>query len=282
MQTLFQQNVSLTLRLVVISAVCVVLMTVDHRNEAFSGIRSTVGSYLVYPLQVLVSIPARAIDWSGQSLTDREALIERNEELHRENLKLLARQQRLASLQRENARLRELLHASSRVGEDILVAEVLTIDQDYYKQQIVINKGRMHAVYVGQPVIDATGIMGQVTELNRRSAIVLLISDPSHALPVQNNRNGMRTIAQGKGNPHELDLLHIPNNTDIQVGDLMITSGLGGRFPPNYPVARVSAVEILPGEPFARVTAAPMASLDRSREVLLVWPGQEEGAEDES
>lgn len=275
MQSLFQQKVSLTLRLLIFSAIGIILMTLDHRDDTLSGVRSLIGSYMVYPLQYLVAMPANVVGWAGENLTERQALIERNEQLEQRNLQLRARQQRLASLQKENERLRDLLRASSRVGEDILIAEVLTIDQDYYKQQIVINKGESHDVYVGQPVIDATGVMGQVIERTRFSATVLLISDPGHALPVQNNRSGMRTIAQGKGNPNELDLLHIPNNTDIRAGDLMITSGLGGRFPANYPVAEVAKVEILPGEPFARVTATPMAQLDRSREVLLVWPGSE-------
>lgn len=275
MQSLFQQKISLTLRLLIFSAISVILMTMDHRNDTLSGVRSVIGSYMVYPLQYAVALPGNIVQWAGENLSSRETLIESNEQLRRRNLQLRARQQRLASLQKENERLRDLLRASSQVGEKILIAEVLTIDQDYYKQQIIINKGESSNVFVGQPIIDATGVMGQVIELARYSATVLLISDPGHALPVQNNRNGVRTIVQGKGNPNELDLLHIPNNTDIKVGDLMITSGLGGRYPPNYPVAEVSNVEKLPGEPFARVTATPKASLDRSREVLLVWPDLE-------
>ncbi len=271
MQTLFQENVSLTLRALVSAVLCIVLMTADHRNNAFQDARSTIGTYLVYPIQYLVAIPGSVIRWSAENLASRKKLLEKNAELHRHNIELLVRQQQLQSLQQENTRLRELMHSSSRVDEDILIAEVLTIDQDYYKQQIVINKGESSELYPGQPVIDAKGVMGQIVELNRHSARVLLISDPGHALPVQNNRNGVRTILQGKGDPAELDLLHIPNNTDIKVGDLMITSGLGDRFPPNYPAATVTDVEIRPGEPFARVVAKPTAELDTSREVLLVW-----------
>jgi rod shape-determining protein MreC len=275
MQSSSQQSVGLTLRATIAVAVCLVLMTVDHRDNTFTGIRSTIGSFLVYPIQYLVATPGTILHWSGDHLASRNKLIETNAALHRQNLELMARQQQLLSLQQENARLRELLHASSVVGEHILVAEVLTVDQDYYKQQIVINKGEGNDVYVGQPVIDATGIMGQVIGLNKYSASVLLISDPSHALPVQINRNGIRTVVQGKGDPGELELLHIPNNTDIRIGDLMITSGLGGRFPPNYPVATITQVEIRPGQPFARVAAKPAAALDISREVLLVWPAME-------
>lgn len=275
MQSLFQQNISLTFRLVVIGVLCLILMTIDHRNDTLQGFRSTVGSYLVYPMQYIVALPSRLLDWGDESVASQQSLSEENARLQDENLQLRAQQLKLLSLQQENSRLRELLRASSRVGEDVLIAEVVRVDQDYYKQQILINKGEAHHVYLGQPVIDAHGIMGQVVELYQHSASVLLISDPSHALPVQCNRNGVRTIAQGKGNPNELDLLHIPNNTNLQPGDLFISSGLGGRFPPNYPVAVIQEVVIQPGQPFAKVTAAPTAELDRSREVLLVWPNQQ-------
>lgn len=266
-----QQNLSLTIRFVVITVICIVLMTVDHRNETFRALRTTVSSYFIYPLQYIAAMPANITQWTGENLNTRKSLTEYNEQLRETNLKLQTEQQRLLSLQQENDRLRELLGASSKLSTETLIAEVLTVDQDYYTQQIVINKGKNHGVFLGQAVIDAYGIFGQVIELNQYSAVVLLISDPSHALPVQNNRNGIRTIARGKGDTGELDLLHIPNNTDIKVGDLIISSGLGGRFPANYPVATVTHIKVLPGEPFAEVMAKPAAALDRSREVLLVW-----------
>lgn len=275
MQSLFQQNLSLTLRLVVIGILCLILMTMDHRNDTLEGFRTTVGSYLVYPMQYIVALPSRLLDWTGDSMASQHSIREENARLHDENLQLQARQLKLLSLQQENSRLRELLRASSRVGEDILIAEVLRVDQDYYKQQIMINRGKAQHVYLGQPVIDAKGIMGQVIEVYQYTSRIILISDPNHAMPVQINRNDVRAIAQGKGNPNELDLLHIPNNTDLEPGDLLISSGLGGRFPPNYPVAVIAEVIIQPGQPFAKVTATPTAQLDRSREVLLVWPNQQ-------
>ncbi len=272
MQSLFQQNVSLTLRLIIVMITCITLMTIDHRQQTLNSIRSLIGSYIIYPLQYIVTIPVRTLDHASESLASRRALLTENEQLRTENLQLQTQQLKLASLRQENARLRELLHSSSDVGENTLVAEVITVDQDFYKQQIIINKGEYHGVYLGQAVIDASGVMGQIIEVNRHSSAALLISDASHALPLQSNRSGTRTIAQGKGNPNELDLLHIPNNTGLQPGDLMITSGLGGRFPPNYPVALVANVVIQPGKQFAKVTATPTARLDKSREVLLVWP----------
>lgn len=272
MQSLFQQNVSLTLRLLVITIICVVLMTVDHRNNTLRGFRSAVGSYLVYPLQYLASLPSRMFENTGETIMSRKQLVAQNTLLKYENLELKAQLQKLESLEQENERLRTLMGASSGVGEEVLIAEVVKVDQDYYKQQILINKGSDHNVSVSQPVIDAKGIMGQVVEVNRFASTVLLISDPGHALPVQSNRGGIRTIAQGKGNPNELDLLYIPNNTALKPGDLLITSGLGGVFPPNYPVGIVSQVLIQTSKPFAQVTATPTALLDKSREVLLVWP----------
>ena len=271
MQSALQQNFSLTIRFVVLSVICIVLMTVDHRNETFRSTRATVSSYLIYPLQYTAALPAHIADWSVENLATHTSLLAENTQLKETNLQLQAEQQRLLSLQQENDRLRELLGASSKLSTNILIAEVLRVDQDYYTQKIIINKGKKQGVFLGQAVIDAMGVVGQVVELNQASAVVLLISDPSHALPVQNNRNGIRTIAQGKGDTNELDLLHIPNNTDIQAGDLITSSGLGGRFPANYPVATVTRIVILPGEPFAEVVAKPAAALDRSREVLLVW-----------
>ena len=277
--SLFQQNVSLTLRLLVITVICIVLMTVDHRNNALKGFRSTVGSYLVYPLQYLASLPASLFQSTDQTIVTRKQLIAQNNRIKQENLELKAQLQKMASLEEENERLRKLMGAAAGFGEAVLIAEVVSVDQDYYKQQILINKGSDHNVYVGQPVIDAKGIMGQVIEVNRFASSVLLISDPSHALPVQSNRGGIRSIAQGKGDSTELDLLYIPNNTALKPGDLLISSGLGGVFPPNYPVGIVSQVLIRPSQQFAQVTATPTAQLDKSREVLLIWPQTEPTAE---
>jgi rod shape-determining protein MreC len=153
----------------------------------------------------------------------------------------------------------------------VLVAELLAVDLDPYRQRIVINKGARHGAFVGQPLLDAHGVMGQITEVNPISASAILISDPSHALPVQINRNGLRMLAFGTGNPQVLSLRHVSVNADVQVGDVVSTSGLGGRYPPDYPVGRVTRVHHQPGEPFVVVEAAPFSHLDRSREVLLVW-----------
>ena len=168
-------------------------------------------------------------------------------------------------------RLRDLLGSSFKIGDRVLIAELLSVDLDPYRQQVLVNKGTSSGVFVGQPVLDANAVMGQVVRVNPCPRPCCLITDASHGLPVQVNRNGLRTVAQGTGFVNRLELPHLPKNADVQVGDLLVTSGLGGHFPPGYPVARVAEVRQEPGKPFATVIAEPTASLDRSREVLLVW-----------
>jgi rod shape-determining protein MreC len=198
-------------------------------------------------------------------------LRDQNEALRRENLVLNARLQQLHALESENMRLRDLLGSSFRIGERVLIAEILAVDLDPGRRQVVVNKGSSSGVFVGQPVLDANAVMGQVVRTSPVSSTVLLITDSEHALPVEVNRNGLRTIARGTGVGQDLELLHIPKNADVRLGDLLVTSGMGGRFPRGYPVARVTGVRHDPDDPFTVVTAEPTARLDRSREVLLVW-----------
>lgn len=274
MQPLFQQARGLGLRAFLLIVLSVGLMVVDHREQHLEQFRSLLLSAIA-PLQYAVHAPTRLADWTTEGLGSREDLREAVTRLERDNLHLRVRQQQFETLSAENERLRELLDASARREERVLVAELLAVDLDPFRQQVVINQGRNAGVYRGQPVIDAFGVMGQVVHVGHFTAHVLLISDANHALPVQINRTGLRTIAAGIGEAERISLLYIPNNADIEVEDIVVTSGLGGRFPPNYPVARVIEVERRPGEAFARVLARPMARLDRSREVLVVWPDED-------
>lgn len=220
---------------------------------------------------MLADLPVRLVRGAQDRLVDESLLRDRNEALRRENLVLNARLQQLLALESENMRLRDLLGSSFRIGERVLIAEILAVDLDPGHQQVVINKGSSSGVFVGQPVLDANAVMGQVVRTNPFSSTVLLITDSDHALPVELNRNGLRTIARGTGVGQDLELLYIPKNADVRIGDLLVTSGMGGRFPRGYPVARVTAVRHDPNDPFTVVTAEPTARLDRSREVLLVW-----------
>ena len=156
--------------------------------------------------------------------------------------------------------------------ERVLVAELLTIDLDPFSQQIIINKGQRYGIFSGQPVLDATGVMGQVTQVDMLSSRVILLTDPSHGVPVQINRNGLRAIVTGRGLGKDLQLEHLPHNSDIREGDLLVSSGLGGRFPVGYPVGTVISINFPQSKSFAEIKVKPAAQLATSREVLLVLP----------
>lgn len=249
-------------------------MTLDHRTTYVNSIRSGI-AVLVYPFQYLVNFPANVGDWASESFSSRKQLQEDNSRLRTQNLILTTQLQKLNFIESENIHLRSLLESSKRVGERILIAELLSVDMDPYKQQVTINKGSLSGddIYPGQPFVDAKGVMGRLVHISSLSSTALLITDPSHVLPIQVNRNGLRAIAKGTGSQTRLEIPHIPNNADIKVGDLLVTSGLGCVFPVGYPAAVVVEINIDPSLPFAEVLAEPIAELDRSSEILLVWPG---------
>ncbi len=186
---------------------------------------------------------------------------------------LQGRSHKMSSLQAENVRLRSLLNSTAILRDDVLVAELIGVSPDPVRHQVVLNKGSSDGVFIGQPLIDAFGLMGQVIEVGSSHARVLLITDSTHSLPVQINRNGVRAIAEGSGELGVLEIHHVSATTDIREGDLLVSSGLGGRFPVGYPVGEVVSIERDPGLPFTRVLAQPSAQLDRSRHVLLVFTG---------
>lgn len=247
-------------------------MVVDHRQHHLEAIRTAI-SVLLYPLQALVNMPDAATDWLGENLSSREKLLAENEKLRLQQTLMMARLQKLSALKVENIRLRELLQSSKKVNENVLIGELVSIDLEPFTRQIVINKGSMDNVYLGQPIIDAEGVMGQIVHVNPFTSTAMLITDPNHAIPVQVNRNGLRAIVVGTGAPDQLEIPYLPNSADIVEGDLLTSSGLGGRFPPDYPVAKVTFVSKDPSRPYAIVNAVPTAKLERSREVLLVWAG---------
>jgi rod shape-determining protein MreC len=176
------------------------------------------------------------------------------------------------SLVEENRRLRELRRASQGIGERTLIAEIMNVTVEAFRHRVRINKGASDGVFEGQPVIDAFGVVGQVARLDKFSSQVILITDAEHATPVQVNRNGIRSIAMGTGKLNSLSLPFMTAESDIKVGDLLVSSGLDGIFPAGYPVATVIKVERNPADTFATVEAKPLALLDRDREVLLLWP----------
>ena len=228
------------------------MLALDHRQHYLDDIRSVL-SVIVSPVQHLIDLPDTAGNWASETFSTRKQLQEENRSLHAQQLFLNTQIQKLDSLEAENSRLRELLDSSRKVGERVLIAEILSVDMEPFSQKVVINKGSHSNIYAGQPIINADGIMGQVVFAAPWTSTAMLITDPSHAIPVQVNRNGLRAIAVGTGDYNRLELLHIPNNADINVGDLLVTSGLGGRCPPGYPVGKINGIERRPEEPFATV-----------------------------
>jgi rod shape-determining protein MreC len=259
------------MRLTVCVALSLALMMMDHRHAHLDSLRQAL-SVLAYPLQFVVNLPVEAGEWLSESVTTHQTLVEENASLRAQNMLLNTRLQKLSALEMENMRLRELLDSSFKVADKVLVAELMAVDLEPFSREVVLNKGTLDSVYVGQPLLDANGVVGQIAEAGPLTSKAILITDPSHAIPVLVNRNGLRTVAVGTGATNELDLQFIPNNADIKVGDLLVTSGLGERFPPGYPVATVTRVAPDPSRPFAEVEAKPSAHLDSGREVLLVWP----------
>lgn len=225
---------------------------------------------LVYPLQQLVHSPLRFFEEIRTLAAGYEELVNENRRLRAEALELRGRQLKFEALERENIRLRGLLDNAFKVGEQVQIAELLSVKLVPYEHVVVINKGSRFGVHPGQAVIDGQGVVGQVLRVMPYTAEVLLITDPSHAIPVQISRNGLRTIAMGTGQLDRLALPYLSSNADIKVGDILVSSGLGGVFPGGYPVATISALGSSEGS-LAKFTAVPLAQLDRDREVLLVF-----------
>nr|WP_091331769.1 rod shape-determining protein MreC [Allochromatium warmingii] len=270
MKPLFNPGPSPNVRVILAVLLALGLLIADHHQHHLELLRTTL-SLVTYPLQLAADRPSQLFREARERLAGQDQLRDENSGLHRENLLLKARLQQFESMEAENARLRDLLGSSLDVGERVLIAEIMGVELAPYRQQVLLNKGTNAGVFVGQPVLDANAVMGQVIRTNSFSSVVLLITDSDHALPVEINRNGLRTIAAGTGPNQDLELLYIPKNADVRVGDLLVTSGMDGRFPAGYPVARVKTVRQDPDNPFTTVLADPTARLDRSREVLLVW-----------
>jgi rod shape-determining protein MreC len=247
-----------------------VLIVADHRYRHLDAVRSGL-TVMLYPLIYAANLPARLSAEVRMRMANEAQLRDENKILHRDNLVLKGRLQQFDALEAENRRLRDLLGSSFKIGDRVLVAEILGVDLNPYRQQVMIDKGSTLGVYEGQPVLDADAVMGQVVRVDPLTATVLLITDADHTLPVRVARNGLRTLAAGTGTINRLELPHLTNDADIRVGDELLTSGLDGRFPAGYPVARVVEVRIEPGKAFATVVAEPNARLDRAREALLVW-----------
>lgn len=245
-------------------------MLVDARLDVLKPVRSSLGMVLT-PLYWLGDLPVRGWNSTQQMFSSRTDLLSENEQLRAETLLMQRRLQKLAILTEQNVRLRELLNSSALIDDRVLVAELIGVDPNPYTHRVLINKGSSSGVTLGQPVLDARGVMGQVIEVMPYTSRVLLITDSNHSVPVQVNRNGLRAIASGTGNLESIELRYVTDTSDIREGDLLVTSGMGQRFPVGYPVAVVTDIQRNTGQPFARVEALPAATLNRSRYLLLVF-----------
>ena len=271
---------SLGARFLLFSVVSLALMVLDHRDDHLSRLRQAF-SVLVYPIQMSVNLPFKTWQWASISLADRASLLSENAELKAEQLSYNVRLQRMAALEAENTRLRAILDSSARLGVRVLVAQILSVDLAPYRQRFWINRGLGDGVFVGQALLDANGVAGQIVRVEPFTSEAVLISDADHAVPVSVNRNGLRTIVVGTGDSGRLSLPYLTNSADIVPGDLLVSSGLGGVFPSGYPVGWVLDVHRRPGQSFAEVIAEPAAELDRDREVLLVWTPEDIEQKDE-
>ncbi len=267
---------ALGLRLLALVFLSIVVMYVDNRDNYLDAARKAIGA-AIYPMRVVVDAPSRFWSWIGDSTTSRNDLELELGRLQVERLLTNARLQRLNALEAENTRLRALLDARVQVPDQIRVAEIMSVDANPFSHSLVIDVGSRDGVFDGQALVDVEGVVGQVIRTGLLTSQAMLISDTDHALPVEVNRNGLRTIAVGTGQIGSLDLPFVVNNADIRAGDLLVTSGLGGAFPAGYPVAVVASVTRILQEPYADVTATPTAALGQVREVMLIWSAGTQG-----
>ncbi|WP_084635427.1 rod shape-determining protein MreC [Pseudoxanthomonas sp. J35] len=259
-----------TLRLLAYLALAITLLVLDHRGGWLRQVR-TQANLLAQPVWALAGLPGRVGGALRDHLATRSALLEENRELRNELLLANARLTRLRNAAIDNAQLRDLLGVVERSGLDVQLAPILDIDLEPSRQRLVLAAGSRQGVHEGQAVIDAGGLLGQVVEVTPMHSTVLLLTDPDHAVPVMIARNGVRLIAYGRGD--RLELHDVPLNRDVQVGDLLVTSGLGGRFPPGFPVATITALRPDESQAFLVGELAPAAHLDRGRDVLLLRTG---------
>ena len=269
MKPIFKRGAPIEIRLFLAVIVAVGMLVADGKFATFQPLRNVLTS-IVTPIQYLASLPTYFFTESSQRIRSQEDLLAERDAFINEIMLLREKEQRFAVLESENAQLRRLLEAPVKIDLPKTVAELLAVDNNPYVQQVVLNKGTLNGTFTRQPVIDDKGVVGQIVDVTPTSSRVLFITDISHAIPVRNQRNNTRYILNGSGNIDQLSLKFVPHSHDLLVGDILITSGLGGIFPEGYPVAVIEQVIRDESRPFARVVASPLARLDSLRYVLLL------------
>lgn len=259
-------------RLMLVLALSTAMMMLDHRGNHLERIRAAL-TVLTYPIYFVAAVPNRV----GNAVTDfftlGQTLRSDLDSLRSERQMMLAKLQQFDALEQENNRLRQLVGSAARVADKALAAELVQVSTEPSAHNIVVSRGAADGAFISQPVIDAYGIMGQITQLADRTSRVTLITDPGHAIPVLVNRNGLRALVFGTGAAEKMAVPYLTASADIKEGDLLMSSGMGGTFPAGYPVAKVDKIVADPDESFLKITAVPTAQLNHSKQVLLIWPG---------
>lgn len=266
---LFAGTVAGTLRLILYLALAMVLMVLDHRNGWIWRLRYAT-SVLVEPVYRLASLPASGMHTLSVAFSDRKLLTEQNQRLREDLLLANAKLNRMAAVAEQNERLKQLLDTQHSLDLNVQLARVIDVDLGSYRHRMLVNVGSHDGVRPGQVVIDAHGVMGQVVEVMPRTSLVMLVTDPDHAIPVVVERTGLRTVAYGTRDGDLLSLPNISMAADVHPGDKLLSSGLGGRFPPGFPVGEIRSVEPAASGMFLEGRARPSADLDRSDNVLLL------------
>ncbi|HHT0593777.1 TPA: rod shape-determining protein MreC [Legionella anisa] len=272
---LFSRSGYSSIGFVLALAFSVFLMFSDYHYRYLDNVRSGF-SLVVAPLQYAVDYPVRVIGWVQSLVSAKKALIAENMQLRYQQTMLEAELQKLIVIQKENLQLKELLLTSSQANTSAMAAQILAVDTSNSRQVVVLNKGKRDGAYVGQPVLDAKGVMGQIVDIGPITSTVLLISDSKSAVPVRNNRTGERAILVGTNDIEQLSLINLPKTSSIHPGDVLVTSGLDRHYPEGYPVGLVEEVNSIPGEDFVKVKVKPVALLNRNRLVLLIWSDAEQ------
>ncbi|MEW5011446.1 MAG: rod shape-determining protein MreC [Cycloclasticus sp.] len=271
---LFSKGPSTSTRFIAAAIISILLLLLANQTQQLKPLKDAL-SFVVHPIIVSTDLPSRLQHWFNEQTTERSELIAQNRTLKAEALLLKAKLQKFSALAQENTRLHSLLESSFKLGEQFIAASLIKVNQNPNKQHILIDKGSRFNLYEGQAALNDSGIIGQIIKVHPLTSSIILITDPNHAIPVEINRTGLRTIASGSGAQNTLSLPYLPHNADIKVGDLLITSGLGGVFPQGYPVARISKLQPMPGEAFIHAEAQTIAKTETTRNILLVWSKQQ-------
>lgn len=263
-------------RLVVLGALSAGLMIADHRGQQLETLRAGLTA-IARPVLYVAALPAQLGSMIADFFTTSEQLRKELSTLRSERQAMQMQVQRLEATEADNRRLRDMLGAANAVADRALAAELLEVTPEPSSRKIILDRGSRHGVYVGQPVIDAYGVIGQVTQVATELSRVTLLTDPGHAIPALVNRSGLRVLVFGTG-AETLRVPYLTARADIREGDLLVSSGMGGTFPPGYPVARVDKIVNDPNESFLSISAHPAAQLNHNKQALLVWPGTKTAA----